>query len=76
MSEGRAWTQDDVMRLVSMLRDGRTTEEAANALGRQSGDDGKRSVHAPLPRLWRTHDRLSLPCVLGEAAQEGRLQPQ
>ena len=42
----------------------------------QSGDDGKRSVHAPLPRLWRTHDRLSLPCVLGEAAQEGRLQPQ
>ena len=34
MSEGRAWTQDDVMRLVSMLRDGRTTEEAANALGR------------------------------------------
>lgn len=34
MSEGRAWTQDDVIRLVKLLRDGRTTEEAANALGR------------------------------------------
>ena len=34
MSEGRAWTQDDVAKLVAMLRDGRTTEEAANALGR------------------------------------------
>lgn len=33
MSEGR-WTQDDVAKLVAMLRDGRTTEEAANALGR------------------------------------------
>lgn len=34
MSGGRAWTQDDVAKLVAMLRDGRTTEEAANALGR------------------------------------------
>ena len=34
MSEGRAWTQDDVIRLVKMLRDGRTAEEAAHALGR------------------------------------------
>ena len=95
MSEGRAWTQDDVIRLVKMLRDGRTAEEAADALHRtapaiwqymryhrqafqglperrgggtrQSGDDGRRSVHAPLPRLRRTHDRLSLPCVLGKA---------
>lgn len=33
MNEGR-WTKDDVARLVAMLRDGRTTEEAANALGR------------------------------------------
>ena len=33
MSEGR-WTQNDVAKLVAMLRDGRTTEEAANALGR------------------------------------------
>lgn len=33
MTEGR-WTKDDVAKLVAMLRDGRTTEEAANALGR------------------------------------------
>jgi hypothetical protein len=95
MSEGRAWTQDDVIRLVKMLRDGRTAEEAADALHRTApaiwqymryhrqmfqglperrggsrSRGGKiaherRSVHAPLPRLWRTHDRLSLPCVLG-----------
>ena len=95
MSEGRAWTQDDVIRLVKMLRDGRTAEEAADALHRTApaiwqymryhrqmfqglpGEAGwfsqqrgkiaheRRSVHAPLPRLWRTHDRLSLPCVLG-----------
>lgn len=34
MSKGRAWTQDDVIRLVKLLRDGRIAEEAANALGR------------------------------------------
>ena len=45
MSEGRAWTQDDVIR----------------------------SVHAPLPRLWRTHDRLQMPAVLGEAPLQGRV---
>lgn len=28
------WTQDDVAQLVGMLRDGRTAEEAATALGR------------------------------------------
>lgn len=33
MNEGR-WTKDDVAKLVAMLRDGRTAEEAANALGR------------------------------------------
>lgn len=33
MNEGR-WTKDDVAQLVAMLRDGRTTEEAAHALGR------------------------------------------
>ena len=33
MTEGR-WTKDDVATLVAMLRDGRTTEEAAHALGR------------------------------------------
>nr|DAZ55704.1 MAG TPA: GcrA cell cycle regulator [Caudoviricetes sp.] len=33
MNEGR-WTKDDVVKLVAMLRDGRTTEEAAHALGR------------------------------------------
>ena len=76
MNEGR-WTKDDVAKLVAMLRDGRTAEEAANALGRtapaiwavhalsqagfsgaprkagrgtrQSGEDGRRSVHASLP---------------------------
>lgn len=33
MNAGR-WMKDDVVKLVAMLRDGRTTEEAANALGR------------------------------------------
>ena len=33
MNEGR-WTKDDVVKLAAMLRDGRTTEEAAHALGR------------------------------------------
>ena len=36
MSEGRAWTQDDVIRLVKLLRDGRTTEEAAEVLHRSA----------------------------------------
>ena len=36
MSEGRAWTQDDVAKLVAMLRDGGTTKEAADALGRDA----------------------------------------
>lgn len=33
MTQGR-WTQDDVDKLVAMLRDGGTTKEAADALGR------------------------------------------
>ena len=100
MSEGR-WTQDDVATLVAMLRDGRTTEEAANALGRtvpaiwqymryhrqafqglpekagrgtQSGDDGKRSVYAPLPRLRSTYHGLPLPQVLEAAQVQRRLR--
>jgi hypothetical protein len=40
MSEGR-WTQDDVAKLVAMLRDGRTTEEAADAL------------HRTAPAIWQ-----------------------
>lgn len=41
MSEGRAWTQDDVAKLVAMLRDGRTAEEAADAL------------HRTAPAIWQ-----------------------
>lgn len=41
MSEGRAWTQDDVIRLVKLLRDGRTAEEAADAL------------HRTAPAIWQ-----------------------
>lgn len=41
MSKGRAWTQDDVIRLVKLLRDGRTAEEAADAL------------HRTAPAIWQ-----------------------
>lgn len=41
MSEGRAWTQDEVIQLVKMLRDGRTAEEAADAL------------HRTAPAIWQ-----------------------
>ena len=41
MSKGRAWTQDDVIRLVKLLRDGRTAEEAGDAL------------HRTAPAIWQ-----------------------
>lgn len=40
MNEGR-WTKDDVAKLVAMLRDGRTAEEAADAL------------HRTAPAIWQ-----------------------